>query len=308
LGAAIILLPKSISLQIHSPIEKLSRSDVLNLWGSLFFGGMVGPVFLLYGLRHTQATSGSLLLNLETPATALLAYWFFKENIGRRVAVSNMGIVFAGVILTFEGTTFPGLGGVLIALACIAWGLDNNHTASIHNIDPVRCTFLKGITFGTANLIIASQWISTWPTWRIIFFALLIGAFSYGVSIVLYIYSARELGAARSQMIFASAPLWGVIGSQLYLREQFHFFQLIAASLMIGMFIILFTEKHSHIHRHTAIEHVHRHGHGKDHHKHAHEKEASQNEGHTHPHAHVPKTHGHPHHPDLHHRHDEDET
>jgi drug/metabolite transporter (DMT)-like permease len=308
LGAAIILLPKSISLQIHSPIEKLSRSDVLNLCGSLFFGGMAGPVLLLFGLRYTQATSGSLLLNLETPATAVIAYWFFKENIGRRVVVSNMGIVFAGIILTFEGTISPGLGGVLIAAACIAWGLDNNHTASIHNIDPVRCTFLKGITFGTVNLIIASQLITAWPRPGTIIFALIIGAFSYGASIVLYIYSARELGAARSQMVFASAPFWGVIVSQLYLGEQFQFFQIVAAFLMIGMFIILFTEKHSHIHRHTALEHIHQHDHGKDHHKHAHEEEGLTNERHTHLHTHEPKTHSHPHHPDVHHRHDGDEN
>ena len=43
--------------------------------------------------------------------------------------------------------------GILIALVCVAWGLDNNHTASIHDLDPVRCTFLKGITFGNRTII-----------------------------------------------------------------------------------------------------------------------------------------------------------
>lgn len=307
LGAAVVLLPKSISLQLKSPIRKLSKSDMMNLWGSLFFGGMIGPVFLLFGLRYTQATDASLLLNLETPATTLLAYWFFKENIGKRVAVSNIGIVFAGAILTFEGTSLPGLGGILIAIACIAWGLDNNHTASIHNIDPVRCTFLKGITFGTVNLIIASGFIKLWPSFHTIFMALVIGAFSYGISIVLYITSARELGAARSQMVFASAPLFGVIVSQLYLGELFHIYQLIGAVLMIAMFILLFTEKHSHPHRHSPLDHSHRHHHNDAHHDHIHKSKASPNEHHTHRHMHEPKAHDHLHLPDLHHRHDEDE-
>ncbi|MBW1960926.1 MAG: EamA family transporter [Deltaproteobacteria bacterium] len=306
LGAALILLPKTVNLHVRSPIPKLTASDLWNLLGSLFFGGMVGPVLLLFGLRMTPATNASLLLNLETPATAMLAYLFFKENIGRRTAISNLGIVLAGVLLTFEGTSVPGWGGVFIALACIAWGLDNNHTASIHNIDPVRCTFLKGITFGTVNLLIAWRIIPVWPSWERCGFALIIGAFSYGISIVLYIYSARELGAARSQMIFTSAPFFGVIVSQLYLAEPFFIYQLIAALLMIGMFVILFKEKHSHIHRHAVLEHVHRHSHTDEHHQHLHEKRDEADGTHSHIHTHDPIIHGHSHHPDLHHRHEKD--
>jgi drug/metabolite transporter (DMT)-like permease len=268
---------------------------------------MVGPVFLLFGLQYTQATNASLLLNLETPATTLLAFWFFRENIGKRVGLSNMGIVLAGIILTFEGTTLPGLGGVLIAVACIAWGLDNNHTASIQNIDPVRCTFLKGITFGTVNLVIALGFIVSWPSFQTIIIALVIGAFSYGISIVLYISSARELGAARSQMVFASAPFFGVIVSQLYLGEPFHIYQLIGAVLMMAMFILLFTEKHSHPHRHTPLNHSHRHSHSDEHHEHHHRTGAPEGAYHSHEHVHKPKSHDHPHHPDLHHRHHENE-
>lgn len=303
LGAALILLPKSISLQRKSPIRRLSRSDAWNLMGSLFFGGMVGPVCLLFGLRYTAAITASLLLNLETPTTALIAYWFFKENIGRRVAVSNLGIVAAGIILTLEGSLVPGAGGVLIALACIAWGLDNNHTASIHDLDPIRCTFLKGITFGSVNLGIAALMTSTNPSTGTILFALGIGAVSYGVSIVLYIHSARGLGAARSQMVFASAPFFGVMISQIYLGERFHLFQAAGAATMAAMLILLFTEKHSHFHMHPFIEHIHRHHHEDGHHDHLHEGKGAENITHTHRHTHESGSHAHPHHPDIHHRH-----
>jgi drug/metabolite transporter (DMT)-like permease len=305
LGAAIILLPLSLYYQAKSPLNQLSRSDSVNLAGSLFFGGMVGPVLLLYGLRYTAATNASLLLNLETPATTLLAFWLFKENISRKATLANAGIVLAGAILSFQGLSHPDFGGILIAAACIAWGLDNNHTASIHNLDAVRCTFLKGMIFGSVNFLIATQLVETWPGANQIIFALLIGAFSYGISIVLYIAAARQMGAARSQMVFASAPFFGVAVSQFYLAENFHLYQLMSMLILIGMLWLLLTEMHLHGHEHAPIRHNHPHAHDDDHHDHDHVKRISDpRRPHAHLHFHERMFHRHGHLPDLHHRHD----
>lgn len=305
LGAALVLLPPGIYYQIKSPLRHISKSDVLNLAGSLFFGGMVGPVLLLYGLKYTAATNASLLLNLETPATTILAAWIFKENISRHATLANIGIVLAGAVLTFQGTTYPGMGGILIALACVAWGLDNNHTASIHSIDAVRCTFLKGATFGSVNLLIATRFVKSWPSWGAIGWALLIGAFCYGLSIVLYINAARRLGASRSQMVFASAPFFGVAVSQVYLGELFQFYQVLSTLLLIAMLLVLFMEKHTHTHEHPPMGHTHRHRHDDLHHSnhHAAVKEIRKI-AHTHYHTHERLFHRHLHLPDLHHRHD----
>ena len=305
LGASLVLLPAGIYYQIKFPLRHISKSDVLNLAGSLFFGGMVGPVLLLYGLKYTAATNASLLLNLETPATTILAAWIFKENISRNATLANIVIVLAGAILTFRGTTYPGIGGILIALACVAWGLDNNHTASIHSIDAVRCTFLKGATFGSVNFLIATRFVKNWPSFSAIGSALLIGAFCYGLSIVLYITAARRLGASRSQMVFASAPFFGVAVSQIYLGEQFQFYQLLSTLLLITMLLVLFTEKHTHAHEHLPIGHIHRHRHDDLHHNGHHTAESKIPQiPHTHYHTHERLFHRHLHLPDLHHRHD----
>jgi drug/metabolite transporter (DMT)-like permease len=305
LGAAVILLPASIYYQIRIPIRHVSKSDLFNLGGSLFLGGMIGPVLLLYGLKYTDATNASLLLNLETPATTILALWLFKENISRQSAFANLGIVIAGVILSFQGTMYPGIGGILIGLACIAWGLDNNHTASIHSIDAVRSTFLKGVTFGSVNFLIATQLLNTWPSFKAIVLALLIGAFSYGISIVLYITAARKMGAARSQMVFASAPFFGVAISQLYLGEHLQIYQILSTAILVSMLIILFIEKHVHVHEHAAINHSHRHTHQGAHHNHVHAEDLPDSRmPHIHFHTHERLFHRHVHLPDLHHRHD----
>ena len=301
LGAAMILLPTAVYYQVKAPLRQVSRQDLLHLAGSLFFGGMVGPVLLLYGLQHTAATTAALLLNLETPATAVLAFWLFRENISRRAVAANVGMVLAGALLSFQGARVPGIGGALIALACVAWGLDNNYTASILGIDAVRTTFLKGVTFGTVNLLIAAAIVDTWPSWQVVLSALVIGAFSYGISIVLYISSARKLGAARSQMAFAAAPFFGVAVSQIYLNESFYLYQLIGAVILVVMLSLLFTETHLHYHEHPAVHHTHLHRHDDGHHGHPSHLPAEA--AHSHPHTHERLYHRHTHMPDPHHRH-----
>jgi drug/metabolite transporter (DMT)-like permease len=50
------------------------------LAGAIVAGGIVGPVLLMWGLMATPASSASLLLNLESVLTALLAWFMFKER------------------------------------------------------------------------------------------------------------------------------------------------------------------------------------------------------------------------------------
>ena len=304
LGAALILLPSSVYYQVKAPLRQINRQDFLHLTGSLFFGGMVGPVLLLYGLKYTAATTAALLLNLETPATAILAYWIFRENISRRSAAANAGIVVAAAIISFQGTLVPGVGGVLIALACVAWGLDNNYTASILGIDAVRTTFLKGLVFGSVNLLIAAALIDAWPPMPVVFTALGIGAFSYGISIVLYISAARKLGAARSQMAFAAAPFFGVIVSQIYLGESFFLYHLVGMLILVSMLVLIFTETHRHYHEHRPVTHNHSHRHDDNHHQHHESFQTRAGAEHSHGHTHERLYHRHTHMPDPHHRHE----
>ena len=61
---------------------------------------------------------------------------------------------------------------------------------------------------------------------------LVVGAFSYGASLLLYIAGAQHLGAARSQILFSTAPVWGLALSWLALDEQLEVAHLVAGSMM----------------------------------------------------------------------------
>src|SRR5438552_9328268 len=65
-------------------------------WGwlavAIVVGGILGPVLLMFGLAATAASTTSLLLNLESAFTALLAWFLFRENFDRRIAAGMAAI------------------------------------------------------------------------------------------------------------------------------------------------------------------------------------------------------------------------
>ena len=98
------------------------------------------------------------------------------------------------------------MAALFVLLACVCWGLDNHYTALIDAITPTQMTFLKGLVAGAINGAIGIFLAPSLPEFRILAGALIVGVFSYGLSIVLYITAAHCLGATRSQILFSSAP------------------------------------------------------------------------------------------------------
>lgn len=282
---------------------KIARKDSLRLLGAILFGGILGPVFLLAGLRIAAAASVSLWLNMEMVATVLIGFFFFKDHLAFKGWLAAIGVLAASTLLAWEGGSAGFKAGGLIALACVSWGIDNHLTALIDGITPAQSTFWKGIVAGTVNLTIGL--ILTPFTGNILHIggALILGAFSYGISIMLYITSAQNLGATRSQLIFSSAPFFGLLLS-LALGEPLSLFQGIAFLLFVISTFFLFRESHAHLHTHAPVEHIHMHSHPEIHHDHTHPEQHSGSYHHSHQHEHHQVEHSHPHWPDLHHRHE----
>lgn len=281
---------------------RMDRRNSLLLLGSIVFGGILGPLALLAGLKLASAASVSLWLNLEMVATAVIGHLIFKDHLSRRGWIAAAGIFAAAVILAAGEGSAGVLAGLLVMAACISWGIDNHLTALIDGITPAQSTFWKGLAAGTTNLIIGISLAPLTASYGLVLGGLGIGIVSYGLSIVLYITSAQQLGATRSQLIFSSAPFWGVLLSILLLGETFTWQLGAAAALFIASIALLYQEQHEHRHTHAAQRHEHMHQHDDRHHLHRHEKYPDSG-WHSHPHEHNPLEHVHPHWPDLHHRH-----
>ncbi|MBI4501893.1 MAG: EamA family transporter [Gemmatimonadetes bacterium] len=286
------------------PEAPIRQGDLPWLASAIVAGGLAGPLLLMIGLARTQAAAASLLLNLEAVFTAILAWFVFRENVDRRIAAGMLAIVAGSAVLTWErGVSLQGLSGsLLVAGACLAWGIDNNLTQKISGGDPVQIAALKGLVAGCANTVIASALGVSWPTPSHIGGALLLGFVSYGVSLALYVLALRHLGTARTGAYFSVAPFAGALASLMVFREPPTAGLLLGAGLMaVGVWLHI-TERHEHAHVHERLEHEHLHVHDA-HHLHEHRPGDPSGEPHSHRHRHEPLVHTHPHYPDLHHRH-----
>lgn len=302
-GMAIIQLIRTFGSQKPTQI-KIAIKEIPWLVGVIFFGGISGPVLLMYGLSYTPASTSSLLLNLEGVFTAGLAWLVFKEHYDRRIAIGMIAIILGGVVLSWApGITLQSLiGPLLVGAACFSWGVDNNLTRKISLNDPILITMIKSLVAGTTNLLIAMSFGARLPNLTLLTEAATLGFVCYGLSIVCFIMALRWLGASRTGAYFSAAPFVGALVAIIILNEPITI-RLVAAAVFMGFGIYLhLTESHEHEHMHEEMEHEHSHTHD-EHHQHVHEFPVRAGESHTHLHTHSKLTHRHPHFPDMHHTH-----
>ncbi|PZM85969.1 MAG: EamA/RhaT family transporter [Candidatus Melainabacteria bacterium] len=302
LGAALGVSPLIVKSAAAREPWSFSATTFKRLSVALIFGGVLAPVFLLLGLKAASASSVSMWLTLEAVFTAVIARLVFREHLGKVGWISVALATGAAVLLSMQEGTSGLLAGCLSALACLCWGIDNNSTAIIDGISPARITFLKGLAAGSTNFILGMIFEPHVLTLETIGQALLVGALAYGLSLTLYITAAQQLGATRSQMIFATAPFFGVVFSAIFLREALTGMQFAAGGVMGLAIYLLMNDQHAHHHEHEEMEHIHMHSHDDEHHNHSHPGQP-QHLRHSHWHHHQPHSHTHPHWPDLHHRH-----
>lgn len=307
--AGLLYLGSGVGLTLYrflsrAPTVRLPRHEVLWLAGSIGAGGVVGPVLLLVGLTGMPASGASLLLNAECVFTALLAWFAFKENFDRHIALGMLAIVAGAVTLSWPGEArFAGLWPALAILgACFAWGIDNNLTRKVSLSDATWIASVKGLVAGSANLALAFVMGATLPPLANLAGALTVGFFAYGVSLALFVVGLRHLGAARTGAYFSIAPFLGTLLA-VAMGDPVTLPLLIAGLLMaLGIWLHL-SERHEHEHIHEKLEHEHEHTHD-EHHQHMHDDPVAPGAKHRHLHQHESLTHTHPHYPDAHHRHD----
>ena len=217
----------------------------------------------MLGLAATGAASASLLLNLEGVLTALLAWFVFKENAGRRVVVGMALVVVGGLLLSWPGaavgTNEGGVGAVLIVGACLCWALDNNLTRQVSNSDALFIAGLKGIVAAAVNVGLALALGQALPPWRVVGPVLLIGFLGYGISLALFVLALRGLGAARTGAYFGAAPFMGAaIAIGVFGESTSPAFWAAGLFMAAGLWLHL-TERHEHPHWHGTLQHSHQH-------------------------------------------------
>jgi drug/metabolite transporter (DMT)-like permease len=302
LGAAVAVLPAAAR---RPPRLDALRSGWKPVTVAIVAGGALGPVLLVAGLARIDAATASILLNLELAATVALAATLFREHLGRRVVAGAALVIVAGAVLVWEPGAELSVGALLIVGACACWGLDNCVTARIDDLSPETVVLAKGLVAGSINVALGlavADGGGNGITAAQVGAALLVGAAGYGLSITLWVKGARDLGAARGQLIFTTAPFIGALIAWTALGDPVTAAQVAAVVLAAVGVVLSLDSAHEHPHHHEPVVHDHEHTHPDVHHTHEH------SDGfvgrHSHPHGHDEElVHAHPHLPDLHHRH-----
>ena len=206
-----------------------------------FVVGMVlldiaAPILLMIGLTMTSPANVSLLNNFEIVATSVIALCVFQEAISKRLWLAIGLVTLASLLLCVQDLrSFSlSLGSVFVLLASVCWGFENNCTRKISGKNPQQIVVIKGIGSGLGSLAIALSIGERLPAIAALLCALALGFVAYGLSILLYIYAQRELGAAKTSAYYAVSPFIGAALSLLIFAQQPSLSFVIALAIMIA--------------------------------------------------------------------------
>lgn len=269
--------------------EKYSKKDLPFVIGMVVLD-IIAPILLMFGLLDTASANASLLNNFEIVCTSIIALLLFKETISNKMWIAVLLITLSSFILSFEDiNTFKlSWGSIMVLLATLCWGIENNCTRNLSNKNTYSVVAIKGIFSGLGSLIVALCLQDSFPNLKDILFAAILGFISYGLSIFFYIKAQGTLGASKTSAYYSITPFIGTFLSFLIFKKKLTWFFFLGLGIMILGTIIVSIEtitiKHNHSHMHK-ITHDHN---GSTHthiinHKHKHKHYLNENK-HTHKH------------------------
>lgn len=300
-GAAFVASLQRRAATLEAPLR---RSDAPRMLAMAAMGAVIGPVALAWGLQRTSGASASLMLTLEAVFTAVLAWRWYGELLNGRVKTAVALLLAGGALLVIDqglSGQVQVLGLLAVAVATVAWGLDNTLSRGLADRDPGQVVLLKAVLGAGVTSLLALAWGEALPPWPAALALLVVGATGYGLSLRFYLLAQRHFGAARTGSVFAFAPFIGALGAFGLGDRGVSGLLLAGGVLMVAGVLIHLAEKHEHRHAHPALNHEHAHTHDDGHHSHGHE--VMPRGPHNHRHQHSPLSHAHPHAPDLHHQH-----
>ena len=268
--AALLYLGAGIGIGIMSLFNKKDREKAESLTKAElpYIVGMIvldiaAPIFLMLGISYGSSANASLLGNFEIVATTVIALILFKEAVTKRLWLAIGLITLSSILLSFEGTDsfYFSYGSLLVIMATVCWGLENNCTRELSSKSTYQIVMLKGLCSGLGALVISLIKKETFPGFGYIAIALALGFVAYGLSIFMYVRAQNVLGAAKTSAYYAVNPLIGALLAFVFLSESLSWMYVIALIVMvIGSALVVvdtFIRQHDHEHQHTF---THSHG------------------------------------------------
>lgn len=239
-------------LSRNQPTESFSPAD---RWAIAWMGilGFAGAYICSnWGIAHSTATNGALLITVEPIAMILLSPWYLGERLSRRGAIGAALTIAGTVVLVVNG--IPGLterlvphwsGDLVLVLAGIAYAsysLLGRRVLERHT--PLGVT-TRSLVWGAAALlpIAAVEWASgARPVWTgtavvgTLYLAVVITALGY----VVWNWALARVPAPRAAIFLNVQPIVGALLGPMLLGEAFTIFTALGGVLVVTGLAVAF--------------------------------------------------------------------
>lgn len=237
--------------------ERITKRDLPNVLGMIALD-IAAPILLMFGLLDSASSNASLLNNFEIVCTSLIALLIFKEAVSKRMWLAIALITTSSFVLSFEDiSAFKfSWGAILVLLATLCWGLENNCTKNLSSKNTYHIVFLKGIFSGLGSLIVALCRREHFAGMLYFAMALLLGFVAYGLSIFFYIKAQGIIGASKTSAYYAVAPFIGTLLSFAIFKEQPGVAYFLGLAIMILGTVIVVLDTLAQTHDYKNLENI----------------------------------------------------
>lgn len=223
---------------------KPEKGESIFIIGVIIFD-ILAALFIVESLKYIDASTVSLISILEISFTIVISHFIFKTKISKNLIIAVILVSIGGILLSFDSSTeFKlSIASMLTVFATACWGLENNLTAKVSDKNPLLLVFYKCFAVAIFNLLfilninIFELFINNW-------YLLVIGFFTYGISILYYAYAINYIGISKTSIVFSFSPVFGAFISLILFKEKITIYFVISLILMLmGIYFTIIDKK-----------------------------------------------------------------
>ncbi|MDQ4050345.1 MAG: DMT family transporter [Thermoproteota archaeon] len=214
-------------------------------------GGILAPVFLMYGLQQTTASTAAILTNGEIVFTLALSSVFFGEKPHGRIGLFAVILIVIGLVIatTEDMTALESVfelnpGNLMILTSMLMWAIDNNVSRRLTlKVSPAKIAMLKSFAGGLVLLGIALAMNKgdsiigiKFEMWILI---IVMSVSGFGGALLLFLEGIKRIGTVKTMSMFSMTPIFGIVIAALALGESVTVFQVVATGLIILGIILI---------------------------------------------------------------------
>ena len=231
-------------------IANVNKDSLKLIFLTSVCGAVIGPILFFYGLKLTDASIASLLINAEFLFSILFAIFLLKEKPGKTTCIGIIFIFIGLIILSIRIDIFDFfqnndnfIGNMFIICATVFWALDNNISrvilqkeTPIIKIIQIKSLIGSILSFAIVSISNISLTINIFQIPNLLFLSL--GGFAG--SLFLFLKGMKQIGTIKSVMIFSTSSIFGIIFALVFLKESMESWRLVLSILTMipGIYLI----------------------------------------------------------------------